>query len=31
VVAAGVDFAVLAADGRLRQVTGFLEQPASAA
>jgi ketosteroid isomerase-like protein len=31
VVAAGVDFAVLAADGRLRQVTGFLEPPASAA
>lgn len=27
-VAAGVDFAVLAADGRLRQVTGFFEPPA---
>jgi hypothetical protein len=29
--AAGVDFAVLAPDGRLRAVTGFLEQPASPA
>jgi len=30
-VAAGVDVAVLASDGRLREVTGFFEQPASAA
>ena len=30
-VAAGVDFAVLAPDGRLRQVTGFFERPADAA
>jgi hypothetical protein len=30
-VAAGVDFAVLAPDGRLRAVTGFLEQPSGAA
>jgi hypothetical protein len=29
--AAGVDFAILAADGRLREVTGFLELPAEAA
>ncbi len=29
-VAAGVDFAVLAPDGRLREVTGFFEQPAGA-
>ena len=28
--AAGVDFAVLAPDGRLRSVTGFLEPPAAA-
>ena len=28
---AGVDFAVLAPDGRLRQVTGFFERPADAA
>ena len=27
VVASGVDFAVLAADGRLRDVTGFIEAP----
>jgi hypothetical protein len=26
-VVSGVDFAVLAADGRLREVTGFFEQP----
>ncbi len=26
-VVAGVDFAVLAADGRLREVTGFFEKP----
>lgn len=31
VVAAGIDFAVLAPDGRLRQVTGFLDQMAGAA
>jgi len=30
VVVAGVDFAVLAPDGRLRTVTGFLEQPTNA-
>ena len=30
-VAAGVDFAVLAPDGRLREVTGFFEQAAGAA
>ena len=30
-VAAGVDFAVLAPDGRLREVTGFFEPPASTA
>jgi hypothetical protein len=30
-VAAGVDFAVLAPDGRLREVTGFFQQPAAAA
>ena len=30
-VVAGVDFAVLAPDGRLRQVTGFFAPPASAA
>jgi hypothetical protein len=30
-VAAGIDFAVLAPDGRLREVTGFFEQPAGAA
>jgi len=30
-VAAGVDFGVLAADGRLREVTGFFEQPTSSA
>jgi hypothetical protein len=30
VVAAGVDFAVLATDGRLRQVTGFFEAQAAA-
>jgi hypothetical protein len=30
-VAVGVDFAVLAPDGRLREVTGFFEQPAVAA
>jgi hypothetical protein len=29
--AAGVDFAVLAPDGRLNAVTGFFEQPAQAA
>lgn len=29
--AAGVDFAVLAPDGRLREVSGFLEQQTSAA
>ena len=29
-VAVGVDFAVLAPDGRLRMVTGFFEQPAAA-
>ena len=29
-VAAGVDFAVLAPDGRLREVSGFLEQQTSA-
>jgi hypothetical protein len=29
-LAAGVDFAVLADDGRLRQVTGFFEPPAGA-
>ena len=29
-VAAGVDFAELAGDGRLRSVTGFLESPATA-
>ena len=28
-VAAGVDFATVAADGRLRSVTGFLESPAA--
>lgn len=28
VIAAGVDFAVLTVDGRLSEVTGFLEQPA---
>jgi hypothetical protein len=28
-VAAGVDFAVLTSDGRLRSVTGFLEAPAA--
>jgi hypothetical protein len=31
VVAAGVDFALLAPDGRLRQVTGFFQAPAVAA
>lgn len=31
IVAAGVDFAVLAPDGRLREVSGFLEQQTSAA
>ena len=30
-IAAGVDFAVLAPDGRLREVTGFFEQPATGA
>jgi SnoaL-like protein len=30
-VAAGVDFAALARDGRLREVTGFFAPPASAA
>lgn len=30
-VAAGVDFAVLAPDGRLREVSGFLEQKTGAA
>jgi SnoaL-like domain len=30
-IASGVDFAVLAADGRLREVTGFFEQPKQAA
>jgi len=30
-VAVGVDFAVLAPDGRLREVTGFFEQPKQAA
>ncbi len=30
-VVAGVDFAVLAPDGRLREVTGFFEQPTDAA
>jgi hypothetical protein len=30
-IAAGVDFAVLAPDGRLREVTGFFEQPTGAA
>ena len=30
-VAAGVDFAVLAPDGRLREVTGFFEQTSGAA
>ncbi len=30
-VAVGVDFAVLAPDGRLREVTGFFEPPANAA
>jgi HEAT repeat protein len=30
-VAAGVDFAVLAPDGRLREVTGFFHPPAGAA
>jgi len=30
-VAEGVDFAVLAPDGRLREVTGFFQQPAAAA
>ena len=30
-VAVGVDFAVLALDGRLREVTGFFEPPANAA
>ena len=30
-VVAGVDFAVLAPDGRLREVTGFFEPPANAA
>jgi hypothetical protein len=30
-VVAGVDFAVLAPDGRLREVTGFFEQPPGAA
>jgi hypothetical protein len=30
-VATGLDFAVLAPDGRLRAVTGFLEQPSGAA
>lgn len=30
-VAAGFDFAVLAPDGRLREVTGFFEQPTDAA
>ena len=29
-VAVGVDFAVLAPDGRLREVTGFFEPPAAA-
>lgn len=29
-VASGVDFAVLAGDGRLAQVTGFIEAPAGA-
>lgn len=29
-VVSGVDFAVLAADGRLREVTGFFEQPNNA-
>lgn len=29
--AAGVDFAVLAPDGRLREVAGFFQQPAAAA
>jgi hypothetical protein len=27
-VAAGLDFATVAEDGRLKEVTGFLEQPA---
>jgi hypothetical protein len=30
-IVAGVDFAVLAPDGRLRDVTGFFEQPAATA
>ena len=30
-VAVGVDFASLAPDGRLREVTGFIEQPAESA
>lgn len=30
-VVSGVDFAVLAPDGRLRMVTGFLDQPTGAA
>jgi hypothetical protein len=30
-IAAGVDFAVLAPDGRLREVTGFFAQPAQTA
>ena len=30
-IIAGVDFAVLAPDGRLREVTGFFARPASAA
>ncbi len=30
-VVAGVDFALLAPDGRLREVTGFFEQPTDAA
>ncbi len=30
-VVVGVDFAVLAPDGRLREVTGFFERPAEAA
>ncbi len=30
-VAAGIDFAVIASDGRLREVTGFFKQPVEAA
>jgi len=30
-VAVGIDFAVIAPDGRLREVTGFFKQPAEAA